>query len=284
MIQVRSCPICGRKDLAARRAKLAPFIWERCYAPSGPSARMPATLHRFIAKVRTRLHMLLEMPALALQHCPDCDFAFFSHRYDDLEVARIYQGYRDDRYNQDRIRLEPDYLAVSQAMDGRGTRYHGTRIAALAKLASKWGLHPGTVLDYGGEADAWLARGVFPEAEVRAFDLSDGSEKPTDLTFELVLCAHVLEHVAHPSAFLEELAGHVAPGGALYLELPLEYGVEVAELLRAPSRTPVLHEHLSFFTPRAVERLLTPLGFRVEHNDPIRSDYYAGMGVLARKA
>ena len=50
-----------------------------------------------------------------------------------------------------------------------------------------------------------------------------------DRAFQLVVCAHVLEHLAHPGPALREMRRVLSPGGRLYVEVPSE------RTARAPS-------------------------------------------------
>jgi SAM-dependent methyltransferase len=57
-----------------------------------------------------------------------------------------------------------------------------------------------------------------------------------DRAFDLVICSHVLEHVADDGAALRELARVTAPNGEALLLTPVSYGLEAT--VEDPSATP----------------------------------------------
>jgi SAM-dependent methyltransferase len=101
------------------------------------------------------------------------------------------------------------------------------------------------ILDVGcGNHSPSLTRRYYPDATYHAVDRSfdwnlDDADKaaidrffeadldaagalagPADRAYDTVLCSHVLEHVRNPKAVAAALAEKVAPGGALYVEVP----------------------------------------------------------------
>jgi SAM-dependent methyltransferase len=79
---------------------------------------------------------------------------------------------------------------------------------------------------------------------------------PKDFKFDLIICSHVIEHVADPRQVILELKQYLDKDGALYVEVPMEiWG-------RAP-----LHEepvtHINFFVPTSTRLLLERAGLYV---------------------
>jgi SAM-dependent methyltransferase len=82
------------------------------------------------------------------------------------------------------------------------------------------------------------------------------ADLPSDSKYDLVVCSHVIEHVADPLPTLQVLKEHLKPRGRLYVEVPMEiWG-------RAPLHTePVTH--VNFFTPASLRQLMERAGMRV---------------------
>jgi SAM-dependent methyltransferase len=146
----------------------------------------------------------------------------------------------------------------------------------------------GSVLDYGGDHGQFIppefrgARRVV--YEVSGVEAQDGAVTLADWgavsreRFDLVLCNHVLEHLADPDAVVGRLATVVRPGGWLYFEVPAEspFRAGSAEgwkqgayraVLRSPvlgrlylglkGETPhVMHEHVNLFDEGSIAALL----------------------------
>jgi len=194
--------------------------------------------------------------------CPACDFSFYDQRLDDTETERLYRGYRQDEYNRLRTELEPSYAELVPVFEDRHNPYHLTRQAQTKALFDAWEVPIQTVLDFGGEPDAWMPRAIFPGREIVAYDLSDDSEMPAGRGFDLVFCAHVLEHVSFPLAFLASLRPFVRPGGFLYVEIPIEYPEgSLRNTIRTDHGLNYMHEHISQYSPLALARALTRGGF-----------------------
>ena len=89
-----------------------------------------------------------------------------------------------------------------------------------------------------------------------------------DGRFDAVVCTQVLEHVAEPAAVLRELCRVLAPGGLLFLTVPLFY---------AEHEVPYDFQR---FTRYGLERLLPLAGFDIE-----RIDWLEGyLGTLSYQA
>ena len=258
LIPAPSCLICGRSELEGVAAELAPFLKARC--------------------------AILEPPPIRRSYCPACDFSFYDHRLSAEEAGRLYQDYRGTEYRALRNRLEPGAASPLDAHEDRRSPGNLARIRYASGLMVKWELRPARVLDYGGEADGWLARALFPEAEVHTWDLSSEMPLPPKGAFDLVLCAHVLEHVSFPLSCLEEIRSFLAPGGRLYLEVPYDpAGPLVATLLEGHPLNR-MHEHLSFFSVQALLRLVTAAGLRPTRCAAVRaSPHVRSLMVLAEE-
>jgi 2-polyprenyl-3-methyl-5-hydroxy-6-metoxy-1,4-benzoquinol methylase len=72
--------------------------------------------------------------------------------------------------------------------------------------------------------------------------------------FDLITMSHVLEHVPHPRAFLEQLSTlHLTKAGCLFIEVPNDpawwVNIQIANAFEGLA-------HVNFFTPSSVSRAL----------------------------
>jgi len=77
--------------------------------------------------------------------------------------------------------------------------------------------------------------------------------------FDLIICSHVLEHVAEPLAVVKELSQHLTGNGWIYIEVPME-------VWKAPPLHPEPVTHINFFTPNSLRNLLTLAGLSVSES------------------
>ena len=96
---------------------------------------------------------------------------------------------------------------------------------------------------------------------------------------DLILVCHVLEHLYDPAASLRRFCDALAPGGHLLLEVPCA---------TAPEALPpgwFTFEHLHYYQPAILERLLRACGFElVESRIAMKAENYPVIAIAARKA
>lgn len=204
--QAEGCPCCASRNLNSRPAMLAPFI--------------------------ARYVLDREPDVCSLKSCAACGLMFFATRYDDAEVARLYDGYRGERYLTVRHSFEPWYtrkfnddIGGPVGISPRQQLYRDT----LATHADTGAI--GTVLDYAGDGGQLMAGG--PGRDLFVFDISGAApvEGVTGVSdeavlvgrlFDLVLLCGVVEHFSEPLAQVKQVVELVRPGGLLYVEAPDE--------------------------------------------------------------
>lgn len=88
--------------------------------------------------------------------------------------------------------------------------------------------------------------------------------------FDTIICAEIIEHLENPYALLRDLRPMLADGGRLLVSTPnpLAFPVVVAEFLRL-KRYFYTADHLYYFLPRWVERILGRTGYEVEAVRPV---------------
>jgi SAM-dependent methyltransferase len=265
------CVSCGSGDLVRYRATVAPFLAARVESLAGQKAE--------------------------LARCRACGLAFFNPRLGDAELAAVYRGYRGEAYQRERQRHEPSYTPELNATIGKGEAEVASRNANLRETLARHARlgSIASVLDYGGDRGQFIppelgaARRVVyeisgVEAGGGAIAVSDWEAAARE-RYDLVLCNHVLEHLAHPARVVEKLVRVAHPGGWLYFEVPAESPFEregaaswkrrvflagmrspvVARLLLASTgRAPfAMHEHVNLFAVGSLRALLERGGLTV---------------------
>lgn len=77
-----------------------------------------------------------------------------------------------------------------------------------------------------------------------------------DEKFDLIICSHVIEHVAEPLLVLQKLRRHLNKDGYIYIQVPMEVW-----------KRPPFHiepvTHINFFTPNSLYNLMVAVGLIV---------------------
>ncbi len=124
--------------------------------------------------------------------------------------------------------------------------------AAVAAGASAEGIDAAR-----GAVDAARARGlVVHQARVEDFH--------PELPYAVITAFDLIEHLLDPRAFVRRLFGWLAPGGRLALTLPDVRSVFPRLLMRRHWFYYWPDEHLFYFDPKTITRLLQEEGFAVE--------------------
>jgi len=239
-------------------------------ATAAPSRRLEDVPCNVCGGRRTR--PLFERHGFTIVRCRDCGLAFVSPRPVGAETVRVYQdetyyrnanacafGYGD--YIGDHWLLEQSFVARLAEIE----TYHPKRGRLLDV-----GCATGVLLEVAA-ARGWEAEGV----EVSAFAAARCRERGLrvregDVThvklaaggYDVIVMDDVIEHLADPRKVLRTLHGLLAPDGLLTINTPNETG-----WLRHAMGRGWFHykpqEHLYYFAPATLTRLLTQAGFQV---------------------
>lgn len=266
LVSFHDCIICGLRTQDSKRGVTAPFlaarVWQR------------------------------EPFAVELRHCNSCDFLFFNPRLEPGEEALLYERYRERRYVDERHASEPWYTDAFNASLSSLATFSRRRKAVESALRCAGVVgEVGKVLDFGGNRGELIAS-LFPEAEKYVYDISQvdaipGVQRVTledcgAIDFDLIICSNVLEHVALPRLLADQIESAANAGCRIFLEVPCESPLESAMRLRRAIQGIILfalrpriffslfkfrtlnimHEHLNFFTPRALATLASSKGWQ----------------------
>jgi SAM-dependent methyltransferase len=240
------CPACG----------------QTCWTTGATHRYQPSELRAGTEGQRQRRRVLFDVwcrgaseVALTEVRCDACGCWAYSPRPTAAEIDAKYDHLMD--VGERRHARRPD---------GRNER----RALATARLARRYASAPHgfDVLDVGG-ADGTLLQPLrrragrcalvdYKEATLPGVERLGATldEVPDDQTFDVILLCHVLEHMADPRRAVEAARDHLAPGGVLVVEVPLEvWGGLPIEV------DPVTH--VNFFTSSALAALLRRAGMEV---------------------
>jgi SAM-dependent methyltransferase len=242
---VSSCVCCGGDKLAKNPAVLMPFVAHRVFGwqpveitkewglntiPSGRAYSVCNTLY-----------------------CQDCELLFLDMRFDNDEIAALYAGYRDEEYTALRDFYEPGYRQRSDIL------YAGLpHVPEIEKFLAPYLNFPIRVLDWGGDTGV---NTPFKNSSIEIYDISNtlvmyGKKIDNPLAnYDLIVCANVFEHVPYPADLLADIKKIMRPDTVLSIEVPLD------EIPYQKKRH--WHEHVNFFTPLSLEKLLTRCGLSI---------------------
>lgn len=210
--------------------------------------------------------------SLAFVCCTTCETTYLSPRPSPQQLKNYYETSENYQYWADVI------FPASEAT--RRDRIFRPRLQSLLGLVDKFGIERGSMLEVGpgfgtfceeamatssfrrivaieptpSLADACRGRGI----EVLELPVEDAkvSEK-----FDVVCAFEVIEHLFSPGAFVSACAKLLRPGGMLVVTCPNGKGFDV-EVLGAGSPA-VDVEHLNYFNPASLRRLVEAHGFEV---------------------
>ena len=134
----------------------------------------------------------------------------------------------------------------------------------VLEIGCSYGLLLSFLRDAGWETTGIdSSRNAVRSARARGLDCRDVSLKDfrPDNQFDVILLIHVLEHLPSPAASLRMILSWLAPGGSIYLRLP-NIGSRFVNRTR---NNFIAHlkpfEHLYYFTPDTIKRLLEETGY-----------------------
>lgn len=205
--------------------------------------------------------------------CRKCGFLAFEPRPDGADIERKYrylgahpstQGEAMSHVDIDRRRSEELY----------------------ARLSGRLPDPPAAILDFGGGTGGMMSRFLDAGYECWVVDYVETTipgvsrlgrtvdDIPPAQRFELIICSHVLEHLAEFVGMIQRLAEHLTDTGILYVEVPLE----VWDGIPLPPE-PVTH--FNFFTVPSLRIALERAGVRLLACTEIMTTFEGGSREIA---
>ena len=154
-------------------------------------------------------------------------------------------------------RAAPPALAAGEqrAVVSRGVSRGAARGGLFRRMHA---VNPRVVgLDQDADGVAALVR--------EGFEAVAGDAETTDLGrhFDCIVAGEVIEHLANPGRFLENMRRHLAPGGALVLTTPNPFAQGQTSRIWRRGRPLVHEEHTNWQDPTTLAVLLGRAGLRV---------------------
>jgi len=204
---------------------------------------------------------------LPIVRCRRCGLVQEHPRDDPATLASVYSGLADGVYDSEdgNRRVDADaHLALVQA--------HHAPPATVLDVGCATGLFAARaqLAGYqatGIDASRWAierARARASGAEFSAGSLESANFAPE--SFRVITLWDVLEHVHSPVEVLERVRDWLSPGGFLFLSLPNAESV-VAKAM-GKRWVLLLREHLWYFSPDTIGRLLFKTGFTLVRTRP----------------
>lgn len=240
------CPVC-----AARQWEI---IGERRYLLSD--------LPNLSEYVRRRYRVLFEQWAIG-QDAVDCKSAMCSSCGFVSNIPRPNEEEIDAKYKL-LAALGQDYGARESLPVQR------RRARGLYSFLKPWIRPDAKILDFGGGDGRLMSVFAKLRHECLVVDYNDSPQRyvrklgdtidqlPAGFKVDVIVCSHVIEHVAAPVGVLRALADHLTRPGVLFVEVPMEIW------RRAPLHVePVTH--VNFFVPGTLDRCVAAAGLNVIH-------------------
>lgn len=223
------CEICGNSVTFSSNAEFVPFLKERMF--------------------------MNQEKYTMLMHCPKCGMYYSFYRPTEEEHSHLYWNYRDENYQKQRQKYEPEYTEefnrnlYAPLDEGAG------RMREMVKFISDQ-IDFSTcdyVLDFGGDKGQFIPK-EFEKAnkfvyEISGTDVVDGVQminsqnELKEYKWDIIFCNMVMEHLSNVKEYFLNMASYMGDGTILYIEVPMERHVENSEFT-------YIHEHINFFRKR----------------------------------
>jgi hypothetical protein len=278
-LAMHECRNCGGTALhdIGMVGKLAPFFLKRVFGaeirPLRAASPFKRSVRSIIAALISRIPRLFQQQVFVeMQICSQCEFVQTALPFHDDDIMRLYEDYRSETYNAERIHYEPSYASLTSQVGLAAQEITVRRTASKRFLDTA--LSPNelsTILDYGGSDGRFIpdlpgSKFVFEVSAVSPVPGVTRVEKESDLSkYSIVLLAHVIEHVPHPLTLIRSVCKYIEPGGYLYIEVPQELTDGFLHKLQegACPTDLYIHEHINYYSSSAVRQLLASAGLEL---------------------
>lgn len=292
MDQEFNCPVCASRDWKTietyyfhnsdrfvltklRLKRVIGILWQRLVVAR--PRKMIIHCHYLTSYQKKRRQVLFDVwfpdrqdLIMVSVYCSSCGFTTITPRPDENDIKAKYHYLRS---------LDPE-IGGQSGQDDYARNLDNKRAERIFCLTAQ--LLSGSVklkiLDYGGGNGKLLLPFLAEGHECYLVDYSEHQlpgiikigndlDDIADITdFDLILCSHVLEHVADVSRLVTALREKLNVNGLFYVEVPQQIWAGI--LLEADPVT-----HINFFTRNSFLHLLRANGFDILRTDEALSNY-----------
>ena len=205
-------------------------------------------------------------------YCPKCGICYSEYRPNDDEMDRLYEGYRDSKYQKQRQKYEPEYTeAFNRELYAPSDGGEGKRERIFKYISDQITLsNCHNILDYGGDRGQFIP-GQFVNAKKYVYEIShptviDGIELIEDkmqlrnIKWDVIFCNQTLEHLSEVKTYFTELVSYMSEGTLLYIEVPNDRPVDYYDPI-------FFHEHINHFSLETFKNMAKANGAKMIKGD-----------------
>jgi 2-polyprenyl-3-methyl-5-hydroxy-6-metoxy-1,4-benzoquinol methylase len=262
-----ACICCDNTAIGSSPAILMPFLAHRIFNWRPFEITADLDLERYGIKTGMAYQVCNSL------FCLECYHLFLDIRFNDDEMSHLYSDYREDEYVALRDHYEPGYKIKNEQLNS-GYNYVTKIDEFLCQyLDTASGIN---ILDWGGDT----GKNTPLQNQCHALHIYDISERPLQgkaksvtkkemytVSYDLIVCSNVLEHVPFPRDILGEIKVFMNADSILYIELPYENLIrkadEMGDLKSIYKAKQHWHEHINFFNKNSIEKMLTTSGYKI---------------------
>lgn len=262
MVPVNECPVCESRDVR----RIASLRQEISSTPKSAEEARITVILQFVLQERSI--------CLDTMFCRTCRHLFTVPTFDSEEIERLYSREYDLRYREverDMRRRTGVTWAQENRLDKKDVvslawQAADERASFMRSLLDRMGVDGSSkLLDYGGmngrlirdvRCRKYVLDRVPHEMLGGAIRLKNDEEMFRCGPYDVIVLAHVLEHVPFPVSFLTSMTKVITGKGILFVEVPLEYPYFYYKKRGRP-----LGGHVGGFSMTSLKTALSRAGF-----------------------
>ena len=206
--------------------------------------------------------LLYNKDSLNIVRCKRCSLVYINPRLSEADREKYYSKdyfnvYFKDKEIHMKNRFKKRLDEIYRYKEGGRLLEIGCGTGFFLALARKRGWET-----YGAELSPYASRYACEELKLNVFKgRLEKANYPKDY-FDVITLWHILEHVPDPEYLLKEIARILKSDGLLAIEVP-NISSLVVRLLKTKWELFAPKEHLYYFSPKTLGRMLKEMGFKI---------------------